>query len=73
MLGILGHIELSMGDLDSARSHLVESLDILRTLNDRHGIAYETFTSAWPSTSAAHRRPPKACSPNRSIWPGRPG
>ena len=32
-----------MGDLDSARTHLLESLEIFRTLNDRDGIVYETF------------------------------
>ena len=43
MLGNLGYAELSMGDLDSARSHLVESLDIARALNDHYGVVYETF------------------------------
>jgi len=28
MVGNIGYAELSMGDLDSARSHLLESLDI---------------------------------------------
>ena len=27
-------------------------------------------TSAWPSTSAARRAPPRPCSPNHSTWPG---
>ena len=32
-----------MGDLDSARVHLLESLEVFRSLNDRDGIVYETF------------------------------
>ena len=36
-------IELSAGDLDAARRHLAESLDIVRALNDRDGIVYQTF------------------------------
>ena len=43
MLGNLGYAELSMGDLDSARNHLLESLDIFREFNDRAGVVYETF------------------------------
>jgi hypothetical protein len=43
MVGNLGYIELSMGELDSARSHLLESLDIFRALNDNYGAAYHTF------------------------------
>ena len=43
MLGNLGNYELSAGDLDAARRHLAESLDIARALNDRYGIAYATF------------------------------
>ncbi len=35
MLGNLGYYELSAGDLDAARRHLAESLDISRALNDR--------------------------------------
>ena len=36
-------IELSAGDLDAARRHLAESLDIARALNARSDIVYETF------------------------------
>jgi DNA-binding CsgD family transcriptional regulator len=43
MLGNLGNFELSAGDLDAARTHLAESLDIARTLNDRDGIVHQTF------------------------------
>ena len=43
MLGNLGYYELSTGDLDAARRHLAESVDISRALNARHGIVYETF------------------------------
>jgi regulatory LuxR family protein len=43
MLGDLGNIELAMGDLDPARRHLHESLDIFRTLNEHYGIVGETF------------------------------
>jgi DNA-binding CsgD family transcriptional regulator len=32
-----------MGDLDAARRHLAESLDIFRALNERYGIVGETF------------------------------
>ena len=42
MLGNLGYAELSAGDLDSARRHLVESLDIFRTLRDHYGAVYQT-------------------------------
>ena len=42
-LGNLGNYELSAGDLDAARRHLAESLDIARALNARDGIAYWTF------------------------------
>ena len=43
MLNNLGYYELSVGDLDAARRHLVEALDIARALNNRDGIVYETF------------------------------
>ena len=43
MLGNLGNYELSAGDLDAARRHLAESLDIARALNARDGIVYGTF------------------------------
>ena len=35
--------ELSTDDLDAARGHLAEALDIVRALNDRSGIVYGTF------------------------------
>ncbi len=37
MLGNLGYVELSIGDIDVARGHLLESLDIARALNDHYG------------------------------------
>ena len=43
MLGNLGYVELSTGELDAARGHLLESLDIARALNDRYGVVYGTF------------------------------
>ena len=43
MLGNLGYIELSPGDLDAARSHLAEALDIARALDNRDGILYGAF------------------------------
>jgi predicted ATPase/DNA-binding CsgD family transcriptional regulator len=43
LLGNLGTHELSAGDLDAARRHLAESLDIARVLNDRDNIVYQTF------------------------------
>jgi len=43
MLCNLGYHELSEGDLDAARRHLAESLDIARALNARSDIVYETF------------------------------
>jgi non-specific serine/threonine protein kinase len=43
MVGNLGYAELSLGDLDSARRHLLESLDIARALGDHYGVVYETF------------------------------
>jgi DNA-binding CsgD family transcriptional regulator len=42
MLGNLGNFELSSGDLDAARRHLAEALDIARELN-RYGLVYLTF------------------------------
>jgi non-specific serine/threonine protein kinase len=42
-LGNLGNYELSTGDLDAARGHLAESIDIARALNARDGIVYWTF------------------------------
>jgi hypothetical protein len=43
MLGNLGYVELSIGDIDIARGHLLESLDMARELNDHYGVVYETF------------------------------
>jgi len=43
MLCNLGYYELWTGDLDAARRHLVESLNIARALNARSDIVYETF------------------------------
>jgi tetratricopeptide (TPR) repeat protein len=43
MAGDLGYVELSLGDLDAARRHLLESLDIARALNDQYGVVYDTF------------------------------
>jgi tetratricopeptide (TPR) repeat protein len=43
MLGNLGYVELSIGDIDTARGHLLESLDMARELNDHYGVVYETF------------------------------
>jgi tetratricopeptide (TPR) repeat protein len=42
MLGNLGYAELSLGDLETARGHLLESLDIAREMNDPYGVVYET-------------------------------
>jgi predicted ATPase/DNA-binding CsgD family transcriptional regulator len=41
MVGNLGSVELSAGDLHAARDHLAEALDIARTLNDRSGIVFQ--------------------------------
>jgi len=43
LLGNLGNAELSAGDLDAARSHLAESLDTARVLNNRYGIPFAAF------------------------------
>ena len=43
MLCNLSDYELWLGDLDGARRHLAESLDIARALNARADIVYETF------------------------------
>jgi tetratricopeptide (TPR) repeat protein len=43
MLGNLGYAEPSTGNLETARNHLLEALDIARSLNDRYGVVYETF------------------------------
>ena len=43
LLGNLGNYELSTGDLDAARTHLSEALNICRALNHRDGIAYQTL------------------------------
>ena len=60
MLGNLGYAELSQGDLETARGHLRESLDIARELNDTYGVVYETFNlglaeylTGGPDTAAA--------------------
>ena len=39
----LGYYELSAGDLDAARRHLAEAVDISRALNARHSAVYQTF------------------------------
>jgi predicted ATPase/class 3 adenylate cyclase len=43
MLGNLGYVELSLGELDAARAHLAESLDIARMLNDSYGVVYQAL------------------------------
>jgi DNA-binding CsgD family transcriptional regulator len=43
LLGNLGYYELSAGDLDAARRHLAEALDIARTLNNRQSALQGTF------------------------------
>ena len=43
MLGNLGYIELSTGEVEAARNHLDEALAIARLLNDRYGVVYHTF------------------------------
>jgi len=50
----------SQGDLETARGHLRESLDIARELNDTYGVVYETFNlglaeylTGGPDTAAA--------------------
>jgi tetratricopeptide (TPR) repeat protein len=43
IVGNLGYAELSMGELGSARTHLLESLHIFRALKDHDGVVYETF------------------------------
>jgi Tetratricopeptide repeat len=43
MLGNLGYIELSTGEVQCARNHLDEALEIARLLNDRYGVVYHTF------------------------------
>jgi DNA-binding CsgD family transcriptional regulator len=43
VLGNLGYLQLTAGDLDTARRHLAEALDITRTLNHRPGLICQTF------------------------------
>jgi predicted ATPase/DNA-binding CsgD family transcriptional regulator len=43
-LANLGSVELSRGDLDAARGHLAEALDIARAFNARSGIVLTTFS-----------------------------
>jgi DNA-binding NarL/FixJ family response regulator len=43
MLTNLSTFELSAGDLDAARHHLAEALDIARALNARSDIVYQAF------------------------------
>jgi hypothetical protein len=43
ILGNLGYYELSMGDLDAARRHIAEAVDISRSLKARNSAVYETF------------------------------
>ena len=71
MLGNLGYVELSIGDIDVACGHLLESLDIARELNDHYGVVYETFNlglADYLSRLAGMR--PRISSRNRSTWPG---
>ena len=70
MLGNLGNYELAADDLDAARRHLAESLDIARALNAATASSTGHSTLAWPSTSAARRARPRPCSRNHSTWPG---
>jgi|HubBroStandDraft_1064217.scaffolds.fasta_scaffold03345_6 tetratricopeptide (TPR) repeat protein len=65
MLGNLGNYEMSAGNTDAARRHQTESLEIMRSLNHRDGIAYQTFNLASPNISAALAAPRGHCSPNR--------
>ena len=53
VLGNLGNYELSAGNLDAARGHLAESLDIFRALNHRDGIAYQTLNLGLAQVLAA--------------------
>ena len=43
LLNNLGNYELSGGELDAARRHLAESLDIARALNARSNVVYAAF------------------------------
>ena len=61
MLNNLSDYELWTGDLDAARRHLAESLDIARALNARNSavIGTESKIGAWPGTRqhpAEHQR-----------------
>ena len=42
-LGNHGNYELSAGDVDAARRHLAEGLDVAPTLNARSDIVYAAF------------------------------
>ena len=42
-LGDLGYYELAAGELEAARGHLVEALDIARAFKARDGIVLQTF------------------------------
>ena len=66
----LGNFELAAGDLDAARGHLAESLDIFRELNNRDGIAYGTFNLGLAEYLGGSPGAAEACSRNHSTWPG---
>ena len=65
MVGNLGYAELSMGDLDIARRHLIESLDIARSLSDHYGVVYETFNLGLAEYLSGSLRAAEASSRNR--------
>ena len=73
LLANLGNDELSAGDLDAARRHLAEALNIARALNNRYGIAFATSNLGLAEYLATRRAPPRLCSRNHSTWPGARG
>ena len=70
MLSNLGYFELAAGDLDAARRHLAESLDIARALNARSDIVYGAVNLGLAEYLNGSPGAPRLCSPNHSTWPG---
>ena len=69
MLGNLGNFELAAGELDAARGHLAESLDIARALNNRYGIPFAASNLGLAEYLATRSVRPRLCSRNHSTWP----
>jgi len=71
MVGNLGYAELSLGDLDSARRHLLKSLDIARALNDHYGESLDQARRVRVVAGTAYALIGLAMTGNGGARPGR--